>query len=73
MKNSQAVVAAAEQRPAEIRLERLDLMADRRRGHVELFGRLGEAQVARGGLEGAQRVERRKTSGHAVYTLEFLI
>ncbi len=43
---------------------------------TELFpfaGCLGEAEVARGGLEGAQRVERWKASGHSIYTLDFLI
>ena len=38
-------------------LERLDLVADRRRCHIELVDGLGKAQVAAGGLEGAQGVE----------------
>ena len=40
-------------------LERADLLADRGGRHGELVGRLGERQVPRGGVEHAQRVERK--------------
>ncbi len=50
---------AAEQHHAEHVLERADLLADRGRGHRELVGRAGEAEVPRGGVEHAQGVEGR--------------
>jgi hypothetical protein len=49
---------ALEQRAAEMVLELLHLLADRRRGHVQLGRRLGKAQVLRRRDESAQRVER---------------
>ena len=52
--------AAVEQREAELLLQRADLVAERGRRHVQLLGRLGEAQVAGDRLEGAQRIERRQ-------------
>ena len=64
---------AAEQRTAELRFETLDAMADRALGEIELFGSLGEARMPRGGLEGAQGVERRKRNRHIDNSLVFLI
>jgi hypothetical protein len=46
--------------PAELLLQRADLVAERGRRDVQLLGRLGEAQMARDRLEGRQRVERRQ-------------
>src|SRR6202011_777348 len=51
--------APLEQFDAEQRLEPTDLVADGARADVELVGRLGQAQVPRGRLEGPQGVERR--------------
>jgi len=45
-------------------LERLHLLADRRGRDMQFLGRLGEAEVARGGLEGTQCGERRKAARH---------
>src|SRR5688572_6963582 len=53
----------AEERHAEDRLEELHLVAHGARGHVQLGGGVLEAQVARGGLEGAQRMQRGKAFG----------
>ena len=61
----QRPVHAAEQRRAQVLLERADLMADRRLGDEQLVGRLGEAEVAGRGLERAQRIERRQSGRHA--------
>ena len=44
---------AHEQGHVEMRFERLDLLADRGRRDMQLFGRALEAQVARSGLENA--------------------
>ena len=55
---------APEQRDAHLFLKRLDLVADRRRGDMQLLGGLGEAQMPRRGLEGAQRIERGQVAGH---------
>ena len=54
----------AEQADPQIGLEQPDLLADRRRGHRQLVGRLDEALVPCGGLEGAQRGERRQAPVH---------
>ena len=51
---------AAEQGDAEVGLQGLHLVTDRRLGDVQLLGGLGEAQVPRPGLEGAQGIERGK-------------
>ena len=48
-----------EERHADPLLKHLDLIAHGRLRHAEFFGRLGEAGVARGSLEGADRRERR--------------
>jgi hypothetical protein len=63
-------IETAEELHAEIGLERFDLMADRRRRHAQLLGRGVEAEMARGGLEGTQRVERRQ-AGHG-FRLDYL-
>ena len=55
-------VAAHEQRHLQVRLERLDLVAHRRRRHVQLLGRARDARQPSRGLEGAQRVQRRRRS-----------
>ena len=60
----QAPVEPAEQQHPQMLLQRPDLMADRGLGHVQLAGGPGEAQMARRGLEGAQRRERRQALGH---------
>lgn len=57
-------VEAAEELAPEMLLERLHLMADRGLGDVQLLGGPGEAEMARRGLEGAERVEGRETAGH---------
>ena len=58
---------------AEHLLERLDLVTDRGLGDVQLLGRLGEREMARRGLEGAQAVERGEAPGHAIIGLEIII
>ena len=61
----QRAVAADEQGDAELLLQPADLMADRGLGDVQFGGRAREAQVASGGLERAQAVERGQGSGMA--------
>ena len=56
---------ATQQGNPEIRLQGPHLVADGRRRDVELARSLAEAQVARGRLEGAQRVQRREALAHA--------
>ena len=56
---------APEQRPAQLALQVLDLMADRRVGDAELVAGLAEAEMARRRLERAQRRERRQPGTHA--------
>ncbi len=48
-----APAGAAEQRHAQMCLERTDLVADRRRRHAKFIGRLYEAEVAGHDLKGA--------------------
>jgi hypothetical protein len=57
-------VEPAEEFYAQMVLERFDLVADRSRRDVQLLGSPGEAQVARGSLEGAQAVQGRQAPGH---------
>ncbi|EWS52453.1 hypothetical protein X551_04762 [Methylibium sp. T29] len=52
-----AAGAAGEQRAADLVLQRLDLAADGRLREVQLLGRGTEAEVARDGLEGADRAD----------------
>jgi hypothetical protein len=52
-------VAALEQLHPELLLQLLDLAAHRRLGEEQFLARLGEGQVARGGLESDQQVQRR--------------
>ena len=49
---------AFEQGDAELSLKAFDLMAHRRLRDTQLHGRPGETQMPRGGLEGAQCIER---------------
>lgn len=49
-------------------LERLEQLTDRPRGHAQLIGGSFHREVARGGFEGAQRIERWQAMCH----LEFL-
>jgi hypothetical protein len=53
-----------EQADTEILFERMDLMADRRRGHKQLRGRFREALMARRRFERAQRRKRRQMLVH---------
>ncbi len=55
----------AEQRVSAMGLQRLDLMADRRRRDMQLLGGLRETQMTRCGLEGTERIERCDPVGHA--------
>jgi hypothetical protein len=48
----------------EIGFERMDLVADRGRGHVEFVSGPAEAVQPRRRLEGPQRAQRRKVSLH---------
>src|SRR5690606_41996252 len=72
-RRSSDLVEPAEQRQAEMRLERFHLMADRRRRHMQLGRGLAEAEMPRRGLESAQRVERGQASRHRNLRLENLI
>jgi hypothetical protein len=56
----QRSVQAAEKRHGEVLLDRGDLPADGGLRERQLFGRLGEAQVPGGGLEGFELVQRRQ-------------
>ena len=62
---------AAEQRDAQPRLQAADLLADRRLRHIQFSRREGEAQMARGRLEGAQRIEREM--GRAMSSQKFFL
>jgi hypothetical protein len=55
--HGQAPVEAPKQGHAEVLLQRFDLMADRGLGDEKLFRGLGEGEVARRGLEGAQGIQ----------------
>ena len=57
-------VQATEQRAAEMLLELLDLVAERRRGDEQLLGGLAEAHVPGGRLKGAKRGQRRQALAH---------
>ncbi len=67
---SQRAVGALEQRQPQVGLQALDLMADRRGRHVQLLGGARDAQVAGGGLEGAERVQRWQISLHNLEKLK---
>ena len=60
----QALGAPVEQLQPEAVLQGLDLMADRALGDVQFRRRVGEAEVAGGGLEGAQGVQGRQGASH---------
>jgi hypothetical protein len=53
-----------------MRLQRLDLMADRGGGDRELIGRIDEAEMAGGRLEGAKGVQRRQAARHRIGPVE---
>ena len=55
-----AATLAREQRHAQIALEELDLVTDRRVGHAQLFGSLAHAQSPGRRLEALQGVQRRE-------------
>ena len=57
-------VQPAKQLHPQILLQRMDLVADRGRGDVELLGRLAEAFQPGGRFEGAQGAERRQVAIH---------
>ena len=59
-RQAHGAVPAHEQRHAQLLLQEGDVLADRARRHVELGGGEAEAGMARGGLEGAKRIERGK-------------
>ncbi len=63
---------APEQVQPQQLLQRLDLLAHRPRGHAEFGPRLDERPVAGGGLEGAERVERRQSAQGSPLGLENL-
>jgi len=52
--------APGEQRQAKLLLQPSDLVAERSRRHMQLFGGPREAHVARNGLEGTQRIQRQQ-------------
>ena len=56
---------APEQRPAQLTLQVLDLMADRRVGDAELVAGLTKTEMARCRFERTQRCERRQPGTHA--------
>src|SRR5262249_48353115 len=66
-----AAPLTAEQLDAEEILEALDLVAHRGLRDMQLRRRLLERQVAGGGFEDAQRVQRRKTVRH--FSCEFFL
>ena len=68
----QSARRAPEQLDAEARLQRLHLMADGCLTDAELHAGFGEAEMARGGLECAQGIERQIGLGH-IQTLNFLM
>ena len=56
-RQAEATRLAAEELHAELLLQRLDLPADGRLGEEQFRRGLGEAEVARGGVEAFQRIE----------------
>src|SRR5579863_2075689 len=60
----EAAVLPDEQANPEFFLKPPDLMADGGLGDVQLSRRIGKAQMAGGGLEGAQPIERWQAGGH---------
>ena len=61
---SQCAVLPDEQPDPQFLLEPPDLMADRGLGNIQFARRIGEAQMPRRGLEGAQAVERGQPRAH---------
>jgi len=64
---------AHEQGDPKIVLQHLDLVADGRRGDAQLLGRARKAEMARGDLEGAQRVQRRDGTGHEGFRVRLIV
>ena len=62
--DDQPLALAIEELEAELRLERLDLVADRALRDAQLLGGAREALVAGRGLEGLERVQRRQAARH---------
>ena len=60
----EAARESLEQRRVEIALEPADLLAHGRGAHAQLRAGRDEAAEPRGGLEGAQGVERRQAAAH---------
>ena len=56
--------ASHEQRPADDVFQQTDLLADRAGRDRQLVGGAREVQMPRGGLKGAQGVEREQGTGH---------
>src|SRR5581483_1298676 len=62
--DDEPLALAIEELDAELQLQGLDLMADGALRHAQLLGGAREALVARGRLEGPERIERRKPARH---------
>jgi len=60
----EALALAVEQPDAELRLQRLHLLADRALGDVKFLGGAREALVTGGGLERPEGIERRQPAWH---------
>ena len=63
-RDDQPLAFAVEQLDAELRFQRLDLMAHRALRDGQFFGRAGEALVAGRGLEGLEGIQRRQAAKH---------
>jgi len=63
-RQSNGALGSVEQFCAKTLFKRTYLLADGARRHVELFGRLAEAELAGDGLEGSQRAQGRQRLGH---------
>ncbi len=63
-RQAEAPGAALEQLDAELFFQRAKLMADRRLGHMQLGGGLGEARMPGGCLEHTQRGQRGEAWRH---------
>ena len=62
--DDQPLALAIEELDAELRFQRLDLMAHGSLRDAQLFGGSREALMPRRGLEGLERVQRRKAAKH---------
>ncbi len=61
---------ALEQCLAEVRFQRLDLLADRRGAHVQMLGGARKVFHARGGFEYPQPVQRWNAASHCIFPLQ---